>query len=503
MKKKEKLLFCWLGHHDLRASTDPETGPGPIGTAVLTHEFDEVILLHNRSEMEKTGYEHWFTSRFSTVTLVAKKTILKSTSDYDAIYRAASNAVEERNREYGADAVERTYHLSPGSPAMAVVWILLAKAAHGATLIECAPGKGCRKVSIPFQIYMEHIVASFGRTVEELSSYKKTDFQGFASIIRCSAVMEKRINLAATLAVLPISVLILGEPGTGKELFARAIHDSSLRSAQNFVAINCGSIHGDSAESVLFGHIKGAFTGADHNRPGAFEQAKGGTLFLDEVGELTRELQVKLLRVIQEKEYTPMGTDKARKADVRLITATNRDLQEDVTSGRFRLDLFSRIAVGILILPALRDRPGDIQLLTDHFLKKINSRFAEQNFQKKSITAQARKLLQNHSWLTNVRELDYTLQRAFVMASLRPNGTKIEPEDIRNSLLVFPEKPGQRDDVLNRSMGNGFSLKKLLKEIEGQYVRRAVKMEPTLKKAGALLGYTEKTMGNKKKEFCS
>jgi sigma-54-specific transcriptional regulator len=205
------------------------------------------------------------------------------------------------------------------------------------------------------------------------------------------------------------TVLILGETGTGKEVVARYVHSLSRRDGQPFVPVNCGALSETLAESELFGHERGAFTGADGAKPGWFEAANGGTLFLDEVGDLPLKLQVKLLRVLQEREVVRLGSRKAVPIDVRVITATNANLNEAVAAGRFREDLFYRLNVASLRLPALRERPGDILPLAEHFLRVYGQRA---RLEEVSISAEFVRRLLDYSWPGNVRELENALHRA-------------------------------------------------------------------------------------------
>lgn len=227
----------------------------------------------------------------------------------------------------------------------------------------------------------------------------------------------KQIGRAATSDA---TVLILGETGTGKELVARALHRNGLRAARPFVAINCAAIPAELIESELFGHVKGAFSGATAPRLGRFQQAHGGTLFLDEIGDMALPTQAKILRVLQERELTPVGGQQAVKVDVRVIAATHRDLPQEISAGRFREDLWYRLQVLPIKVPALRERPGDILAIAEHFLRQQGG-----DAPKRISSAAARRLLQ-HTWPGNVRELRNTMERAAVMS----HGACIEAEDI-------------------------------------------------------------------------
>ena len=231
-----------------------------------------------------------------------------------------------------------------------------------------------------------------------------------------------------------VPVLILGETGTGKELFAEAIHAASDRKAKPFIAVNCGAIPRELANSELFGHRKGAFTGADSNRLGHFREAEGGTLFLDEIGDLPLDSQVRLLRALQQQEITPVGESKSIKTNVRVLAATHRNLGEDVANGRFREDLFHRIAVGIINLPALRRRGDDVDLLIVCFLAKVNADAAgKPEAQHKELSVDAKNILRSHPWPGNVRELYHTILRAAIWSS----DSVIEAKDVERSLLTI------------------------------------------------------------------
>ena len=234
-----------------------------------------------------------------------------------------------------------------------------------------------------------------------------------ADVITRSPAMQPVLRAAEKAAASVIPVLIEGESGTGKELIARAIHGSGARRAKPFVAVNCGALPEHLVESILFGHEKGAFTGATEKHTGKFIEADGGTLFLDEIGELPPPAQVKLLRALQEGEVEPVGGRKPVKVDVRIVSATNRDLIADVKAGRFREDLFYRLHVFPITVPALRRRPEDIPLLARYFLSRIA---AEEGKRISGLSAEAQQLLSGYRWPGNVRQLENTIFRAVVLA---------------------------------------------------------------------------------------
>jgi len=264
-------------------------------------------------------------------------------------------------------------------------------------------------------------------------------------------------------------VLIEGESGTGKELFARAIHQGGPRKNECFVAVNCGAISPELVESELFGHEKGAFTGATKQHQGYFEVASGGTLFLDEIGDLPPSAQVKLVRVIQEHEVVRVGATAPVKVDVRIVAATHRTMTDEIAAGRFREDLFYRLAVAILKLPPLRERHGDLGLLIETLLDRVNRESeSEPGYQHKVLSAGARNLLLQHPWPGNVRELLNTLRRAALWCGDR----EIRGEDVRDALL--PPRPVVGSGMLNQPLGDGLDLPGILNTVAGHYLERAM-----------------------------
>lgn len=258
----------------------------------------------------------------------------------------------------------------------------------------------------------------------------------FENIISDSGQMQEVFKLVHKVKDNDICVLVLGESGTGKELIARAIHYNGIRSKEPFVVVNCASIPHDLLESELFGHEKGSFTGAHQRRIGKFEQASGGTLFLDEIGELDLSLQAKLLRVIQSKQFERVGGNETLTTDVRLVSATNRDLVKMVSQKMFREDLYFRLATFPIMLPPLRDRRSDILLLAEHFLKKFSSEVGKKDL---GISRKALKLLYEYAWPGNIRELENAIQRAVLMA----DGPVITEKDIPMAVVTF----GSQDDA--------------------------------------------------------
>lgn len=266
------------------------------------------------------------------------------------------------------------------------------------------------------------------RRVFELESKLSTKF-GFDRIVGTSAAITNAIKLAQRVAGTDTTVLILGETGTGKEVFAEAIHQASARNNKPFVAINCSAFSKELLESELFGHKAGAFTGALKDKKGLFEEANGGTIFLDELGELDHDLQAKLLRVLESQQFIKLGDTKTTKVNVRVLAATNRNLQDDVTNGTFRSDLFYRLSVFQITLPALRERRKDIGPLAKHFVSYFSAKI---NKQINSLTPGFLEKLEAYNWPGNVRELKNVIERAIILSDNKELDSSLLPYEFDN-----------------------------------------------------------------------
>lgn len=474
MSIMQRILFAWIGKTDLKASRgELGEGLGPIGQAVSKRTFSQIGLISNYKKEEEKYFIDWLKGK-TDASILKYHTELTSPTDFKEIYKAATSTIDDVKKKLGTKDCLSTYHLSPGTPAMAAVWILLSKTSHPAELIESSLEQGVKTVSLPFDIsadYVPDILTPADDEVLKLTLGLPPESPAFGEIIHHSKEMKRVIAQARRLAVHDVPVLIQGESGTGKELFARAIHTSSPRKDNPFVAVNCGSIPPELVESEFFGHTKGAFTGAVSDRDGYFSVADGGTLFLDEIGELPHPAQVKLLRAIQESQINKIGAGKPQSVNVRIVAATNRNLIEEVASGRFREDLFHRIAVGVLHLPSLRDRHGDLNPVIDHILESINKKFVDRpGWKHKKLSASARNLMHQHPWPGNVRELYNTLTRAAVWTP----GETIDVDEMRESLFPLSSSQKKQGDILNRTLGNGFSLPDLLAEVAIHYLKKAV-----------------------------
>jgi len=481
-----KYLISWIGRQDLDGCR-AEPSSGPIVDFLRVHPRIAAVLLSDWSKEEEAAYLAALRQAVD-VEVQVRRVKLKDPTDYLGIFRAADQELTTLLCDTPVNQI--AIHTSPGTSAMAAVWILLAKTKYaGATLFKSWLDKGgtsqLAEVEIPFDLTLDVLPDLAARRAALLapSDTQLPATNAFDALIHHSPALAAVIRDARRAALYPNAVLILGESGTGKELLARAIHAASLRAEKSWGAMNCGAIPRDLLDAELFGHAKGAFTGAATDRAGRFEACDGGTLFLDEVGEMPPETQVRLLRVLQEGEIQRVGETKTRKVDVRVIAATNRDLVAAVRAGTFRDDLFYRLAVLVLRLPPLRDRPEDIFPLAQHFLVHLNERAASiPGAERKHLSPEARKFAESYPWPGNVRELENTLARIFALTS----GDTIRREHFEAH--VIPTDTASTG-TLPLAARRNLSLIKELEAVERRLIEQALRESGGVKeRAAKLLG---------------
>ena len=356
-------------------------------------------------------------------------------------------------------------------------------------------------VTKPFdQAELSAVIAKAAKAHDVAQRSVRADAKARAAIIGESPQLQEVFKIIDKVADTPSTVLINGESGTGKELIASALHGASSRRDKPFIKINCAAIPHNLLESELFGYERGAFTGAVTSKPGRFELADGGTLFLDEIGEIPVEMQVKLLRALQEGEFERVGGIKTTRVDVRLIAATNRDLQAEIEAGRFRKDLYYRLAVVPIVLPPLRERRTDIPMLAGHFVEKYNRKL---NKKIESISDDAMALLQAYNWPGNIRELENLIERVLLFADGPSITAKDLPDPVRQGSGT--PAPALSAAPLEASTGEG-GLKDIVRmkaaELEKDLITKA--LEETggnVTRAARLLQISRKSLQTKMKEF--
>jgi DNA-binding NtrC family response regulator len=509
MPSRKRVLVQWIGHTDLRAMAGAlpagrqkaildqiggkptkEGDNGPVATLLANEEFDEVHVLSNYRPQWSKWFKDW-----ACKSAKVEQVELGKPTDYGEILRIAEGILDRITKS--SRDIELCLHLSPGTPAMAAVWLLLGKTRFPATFYETYAGKSWT-TEVPFDLTIDVLPAVLRNPdahLQYLAAEGPSDVVGFEAIAGDSRAIRDAVGRAKRAAMRGVSVLLLGESGTGKELFARAIHESSPRRDKPFEAVNCAALSTSLLESELFGHVKGAYTGADRTRPGAFEAADGGTLFLDEVGECDLETQAKLLRILQPvaeggpavRCFRRVGDDRERTVDVRVVAATNKDLHAAIENVRFREDLFYRLAAVTITLPPLRDRRSDVLAIAERLLDRINRQFEHEEpaYEHKQLSPAAKGFVKRHDWPGNVRQLYNVLVQAAVFS----DGKTIGKEAVLASLGEMPRKPGTKDGVWDRELGDGFELDELLKEVHTHYLRRAMQEASGVKtQAAKLLG---------------
>ena len=330
------------------------------------------------------------------------------------------------------------------------------------------------------------------RRLEEENRYLRSQLEqrtGLGRLIGKHPRMQEIYHLIKTVAETNSTVLLTGESGTGKEMVARAVHDQGPRKEKPFVTVNCGALSSELLSSELFGHVEGAFTGAVRDRRGKFELADGGTVFLDEIGEISLAVQVQLLRVLQAREYEPLGSEEVKTADVRLLAATNRDLDAAVKEGRFREDLFYRLNVIHIRMPPLRERREDIPLLAEHFLRRVVESTGHQHV--RDLQKGALDLLMAYDWPGNVRELENVIERAVVLCQ----GEEVAPRDLPAHLTGQTTAGGWEPR-------EGEMLPQTIERIEREIIRQALERTGGRRgEAAKILGLHRNTLASKMRKY--
>ena len=379
--------------------------------------------------------------------------------------------------------------------------ILITGNASAETAVEAMKEGAFDYITKPFNIEKLKVLVAKALEKSQLVAenlYLRQQLRGkykFENIIGNSLAIQQVFSRMEKIVQTDSTILILGESGTGKELVARAIHYNSSRKEQPFVAINCGAIPADLLESELFGHVRGSFTGAVLDKPGKFEVANNGTIFLDEIGTMPMHLQMKLLRVLQEQEVERVGGSKKIKLNVRVVSATNANLEEQVKRGLFREDLYYRLNVIPILLPPLRDRREDIALLARHFLQKTCK---EMKRPLMSLSPEAMQALERYDWPGNVREMENVIERTVALT----DGESIERRDLPQHVGGGDYKASGPDFMTPKVGGSGLDMEQVLADIERGMILEALELSQGVKaRAAALLQINRTTLVEKMKRL--
>lgn len=520
---KRRTLVSWVGATDLASMANDvggnvaeqvgqainrplraSDGGGPLKTLLKHEQFDQIWLLNNYHESLQESFVEWlgFDAKFAEIEAI------KSPTDYASIYVSVDKFLAQLFEDTKTRPTDLCVFLTPGTPAMAASWVLIGKSKYSPTFFQ-AYKDDCNVEEIPFDISL-HIRDVIGKTdsaYELMRGANPEEFEGFTEIVGHSEAMKEVIGRAQLIAIRDVPVLLLGESGTGKTRIAESIHNASTRKSKKFATINCAAIPESLLESELFGHVKGAFTGADTDKAGLFETTDGGTLFLDEIGECPLEIQAKLLSVLQPitgkgasvRKLRRIGSDEEREFDVRVVAATNRNLVEQVNQNLFREDLFYRLAAITLRLPPIRERGDDIISIAETLLSQINTQFQDDNsdYIPKSLTGEAKDYLRSQRWPGNVRQVYNALLQTAVFSI----EDEISSDDLAASLT---EIPGSKSvSILDHTVEDGFSLDDVVADVRRHYIKIGYeKAGRNASQAAKLLGYsTAQTLRNHIKEL--
>ena len=485
--KQMEVLFSLIGNRDPYTDDSDVKEYGPVLSLLQHRSFDRIYLFYSGSQylerartVEEIGKSLDEKMRFFLVSVD-----LESPVDYEEVFAKLKTTA--------LGVVETIKHLShrlsvlldPGTPQMQTAWFLLVRS--GLLPAELLQGVPPRFAGGSYKVKEVRLDRGVLPEVRITGERKADDTKRWFSlpvstnIIGENPDFQEALQRSKRIAQYDISVLIRGDTGTGKGLVARFIHEASQRKDQPFVSLNCAAITASLVESELFGHAKGAFTGASTDRMGLFRSANGGTIFLDEVGDLPIDIQPKLLRVLEEHTLVPVGEDHPVTVNVRVLAATNRDLEKQIETGEFRRDLYERLNEATISLPPLRGRPEDIPLLIRHYLDDWNTSYHED----KHFDADATQLMLTYPWPGNVRELANAVRSMCALS----NGSTIGPNLLPSGILSYFDRKNELTNADIMLPSDGLNLRAYLHQIEERFYRTAMERSGgNGEKAAKLLG---------------
>lgn len=477
-------FFSWLGNRDLENMEQGNNAA--IASLVLQSKtsFDKIVILANKDEEKWTRFEQFLKRKLKAagrpcLNIKVYKANVENPIDYSAI----AIETEKWFQWLSSEASTLAVNLTSGTPAMTTLSVLYGKAKDNVIFLQSSPKNSIEEIQIPVDFGRAYFKSTSSSIANRAVSPPVIP-NAFSKLTATSAAMIELVDRAQRIASSEVSVLVLGETGTGKELMANAIHQASLRAKKPFRIVNCGALSESLIDSTLFGHKKGAFTGAHKDYPGLFEQADGGTLFLDEIGELKPDIQVKLLRALQQGEITRLGDTKVISVDVRVIAATHQNLTTLINQGGFREDLFYRLAVGIINMPSLRERIDDIPAIVKQLSDQINKSASKHpHYMSKNISENGIKFIISQAWPGNIRELWSTLNRAFLWTDSK----LICEKELAKA--VINRKVNEHNNEITLSFNDKVDIVQLTENYQKKYVEAALKASGNVKKhATQMLG---------------
>ena len=480
---KKNILLSWIGNQDLEDPNKTDKASYGAITSILTWNntsFEEAHLLTNKDQDDIQFYVDWINHK---LTSMGRKTDIHveyyphntNPTDYQFVYEVSERLI----RQSESPQSNIYLNMTSGTPTMSATWVHLGRGLYDAVLLQSSRERGVEYIQLPYDVSLQ---AKQDKKIIQLSEHLGKQGMHFKGISARSSKMREAVHLAQLIAPRNIPVIIQGATGTGKEVLAQAIHAASPRASMPFIPVNCGAIPDSLIDAELFGHKKGAFTGADFERKGHFEAAEGGTLFLDELGELPLSAQVKLLRVLQQSEVVRLGESKPTKINVRIIAATHRDLLQMISDGTFREDLFYRLAVGLIHLPSLNERQEDMLDLIKILLDRINEELTKDTtfFVEKELHPQALRYIQNQVWSGNIRELINTLLRAAVW---NPEARVLTEANLKAAMI----ERRSSEPLFRVEVSQGLDLPELIKQVKHEYIKAALEHTNDNKAAAARL----------------
>lgn len=468
-------LVTWIGDRDFEVAVGGRKS-GPIANLLRQPPMpiEAIVVLHETSDAPEQviAFKQWLSTRSGAKVAYQSVAPIEDANAYTQLYPAVRDVVNRVLDEHPSRPV--LLNGSSGRPVKHAIFMLLATPTPRLRLLSAWSDKRpIATLDLPFSVAVDFARSTTAKTINEFASGRsltQEEAAAFEDIQGLSPTISAARVLAASFAKHEIPVLLLGETGTGKELFAEAIHRASQRATKKFVPLNCGAIPETLIDAELFGAKRGAFTGADRDRKGLFQQANGGTLFLDEIGELPLPSQARLLRALSSNpsRVRPVGGLDEEDVDVRIVAATHRDLPRMVAEGKFRQDLWYRLSTAVVKLPPLRERGADIDALIDALWRRLTE--GSKVLAAKKMSPSARRVLKDHPWPGNIRELMATLMRVAVQSSKE----EISASDARAALeLATPADSAS--SILDRPIRDGhFDIHKVISEVKKHYIERAL-----------------------------